>query len=278
MGATKIEWTDSVWNPVHGCSHAGTPGCDNCYAKRMAVRLRGRYGYPGGYADPESDPFDVVLDYDRLDEPLRWKKPRRVFVVSMGDLFHERVPADFVEDVFEVMSQCRQHTFLVLTKRPQNIQAKLYEQIGTSPRLLGGGDFLPNVWFGVTVENQDAADSRILSLLSIPAAGYFVSNEPLLGPVTYEWAVWHALRNSNHLDGLRMLNWIIVGGETGPGARPMDPQWARAIRDECREAGVPFFFKKMGVSGPTPPDLEVREWPTDSLRTASNPVEVTDDA
>jgi protein gp37 len=267
----------------------------------MAKRLRGRYGY---LAD---EPFRVTLHPERLDEPLHWKKPQRVFVVSMGDLFHDDVPAEFVEDVFEVMSQCRQHCFLVLTKRPQNIQAKLYEQIGTSPRLLGGGDFLPNVWVGVTAENQAAADERIPVLLQVPAAKRFVSCEPLLGPVdlglnsetcdccprvSSRWVRLHGMvradfgvlnpkavalrgvyraQSNRHgalavetpggplgikpaeFEALPSLDWVICGGETGPGARPLHPDWARSLRDQCKAAGVRFFFKSHGDWEPVTP-------------------------
>ncbi len=259
MGQTKIEWAEKSWNPVTGCSPV-SEGCLNCYAARFAKRLAGRYGYP------KDDPFQVTVHHERFEEPLHWKKPSRIFVCSMGDLFHNEVPSQFVEDTFEVMSQCSQHTFVVLTKRPQNIQAKLYEQIGTSARLLGGGDFLPNVWFGVTAENEARADERIPLLLRIPAVVRFVSLEPMLGPVTFRWAQWCAVRDHNHLDGLRMLDWVICGGETGPDVRWMDLEWARRIRDECREVGVPFFFKKAGGGRPTPEDLCIRQSPTGVAR------------
>jgi len=215
----------------------------------MATRLRGRYGYPA------DEPFRVTLHPERLEEPLRWKKPQRVFVVSMGDLFHDDVPTKFVEDVFEVMSQCPQHTFLVLTKRPQDIQAKLYEQIGTSARLLGCGDFLPNVWLGVTAENQAAADERIPLLLQTPAAKRFVSCEPLLGSVDLTritmnvGTVGHGTIGIVDLLAFRVLDFVICGGETGPGARPMHPDWARKLRDDCQAAKVPYFFKQWGTGG-----------------------------
>jgi protein gp37 len=263
MGATKIEWADRVWNPVTGCSHAGTPGCDHCYAKRMAARLAGRAGYS------QDGPFRVTIHMDRMDDPIRLKKPSRIFVCSMGDLFHKDVPASVVEDVYDVMGSARQHTFIVLTKRPENVMEKLYGQAdGVQARLLGGGDYLENVWLGVTAENQAAADERIPLLLQVPAAKRFVSCEPLLGPIDVSLSCWgegkqrppvevQGAQLDNRLGG---LDWIIAGGETGPGARPMDPQWARALRDECREAGVPFFFKRMGGKNPDDRTLDGREW------------------
>jgi len=257
MAATKIEWCDFAWNPVTGCTPV-SEGCRNCYARRMAYRLRGRCGYP------EDEPFAVTLHPDRLDEPLRWRKPKRVFVCSMGDLFHEDVPPAFIDQILDVVSACPQHTFMVLTKRPQNIARKLYEVTEETPiRELGGGDYFPNLWLGATAENQEAAEERIPPLLRIPAAIHFVSCEPLLGPVDLQripLAEGYGYLWANPLDGIHPkltsngkrcpgLDWVIVGGETGPGARPMRPEWARAIRDQCLEAGVPFFFKQWNRKG-----------------------------
>jgi protein gp37 len=268
VGTTKVEWAQKSWNPVTGCTKA-SPGCLNCYAERMAKRLAGRYGYPA------VEPFAVTLHPDRLDEPRHWKKPSRVFVCSMGDLFHADVPAEYVDEVFQVMADCPQHTFLVLTKRPENIQEKLYGHIG----LLGGGDFLPNVWFGVTAENQAAADARIPILLQTPAAKRFVSCEPLLDLVDLTSVEWpnkgghrvDVLRGgywceagyrglgpaaqlganrggfTNHSD-METLDWVIVGGETGPGARPMRPVWGRSLLEQCKDAAAPFFFKSWGTA------------------------------
>lgn len=186
MGKTKIEWTEYSWNPVTGCTPA-SEGCQNCYAKRMATRLKGRYGYP------EDEPFKVTLHPEKLKEPLKWKKPRRVFVCSMGDLFHEQVPDEYIAKVWEVMSNASQHTFLVLTKRPQRMKdflARLgwyiHDRDGYPMEAVldeGGKYTLKNVWLGVTAENQQRADERIPILLQIPAAVRFVSIEPMLGPV-----------------------------------------------------------------------------------------------
>lgn len=233
MGKTKIEWTEYSWNPVTGCTSA-SEGCQNCYAKRMANRLRGRYGYP-------ADPFRVTLHPEKLEEPLKWKKPRRVFVCSMGDLFHEQVPDEYIAKVWEVMNNASQHTFLVLTKRPQRMKdflARLgwyiHDRDGYPMEAVldeGGKCTVKNVWLGVTAENQQRADERIPILLQIPAAVRFVSIEPMLGPVVIpeEWP-----------------DWIICGGETGPGARPIHPDWVRSLRDQCQAAGTPFFFKSWG--------------------------------
>lgn len=263
MGATKIEWADEVWNPVTGCTPVSA-GCENCYARRVANRLRGRFGYPA------DDPFRVTVHPDRLEEPTRWRKPRRIFVCSMGDLFHEDVPPGAVASVVAVMMKCKRHTFIVLTKRPERMRAAM-----ESWPLL---DPLPNVWFGVSVENQPAADERIPHLLKIPASVHMVSVEPMLGAVDLERVLWPGLSNhrvdvlrggywnkagirwggasadlgepkggfTNHSDIPGRASWVICGGETGPGARPMSLEWSRSLRDQCQAAGVPFFFKSHG--------------------------------
>jgi protein gp37 len=255
MGKTKIEWAERTYNPVTGCTKT-SPGCANCYAERMSRRLAGRCGYP------KDNPFAVTPHPNRLDEPRHWKKPSLIFVCSMGDLFHDDVPAEFVTDVFQVMSDCSQHTFMLLTKRPENILEKVYGHVG----LLGGGDYLQNVWYGVTAENQAAADARIPLLLDVPAEKRFVSCEPLLGPLnlTYTARVTGTAQSATitAIEPLRGgLDLVIVGGETGPGARPMDLAWARNIKMQCAAAGVPFFFKRVGGNRETPPDLQIREWP-----------------
>jgi len=228
MGKTKIEWSEYSWNPVTGCSKI-SEGCRNCYAERMAKRLAGRYGYPEA---PHH--FDVTLHPDRLDEPSHWKKPRMIFVVSMGDLLHEEVPLQTVLSVYNVAEDAPQHTYLWLTKRPHRALEfhRRYIQ----------GQWLPNIWIGVTAENQKCADERIPILLQIPAAVRFVSCEPLLGPVEFwhDWLWPYA--------GVRCprIDWAIAGGEGGPNARPMHPQWARDIRDQCIAANIPYFFKQWG--------------------------------
>ncbi len=245
MGKSKIEWTDAVWNPVTGCTKV-SEGCRNCYAERMAKRLAGRVGYSAEL------PFSVTWHVERMGEPLQWKKPRRVFVCSMGDLFHERVPDEVIYDVFEVMIRAPQHTYMVLTKRAQRMQAFMS----------GSMEFVQeNIWLGVSVENQAAADERVHWLLDTPAAMRFVSCEPLLGPVDLGdcdlgngWRV-DALNGTHwgpgmvdYQAGCTKLDWVIVGGESGPGARPMHPNWARALRDDCGadRADCPFFFKQWG--------------------------------
>ena len=214
MGANSgIEWTESTWNPVTGCTKI-SPGCAHCYAERMARRLRamGQPNYARG--------FNVTLHEAALELPLKWRKPQVIFVNSMSDLFHEHVPTEFILRVFEVMNKAGQHVYQALTKR--------------SERLLELNPLLPwaeNVWMGVTVEN-DAYVSRMDDLRQTGASTKFLSLEPLLGP----------LPNLN-LDG---IDWVIVGGESGPGARPMQSSWVVDIRDQCQKAGVPFFFKQWG--------------------------------
>ena len=229
--ASRIEWTQETWNPVTGCTKV-SPGCEHCYAERFSERFRGVPGHPYEMG------FDLTLRPERLDQPLRWKMPRRVFVNSMSDLFHEDVPDEFIDRVFVVMSITRRHTFQVLTKRAERMRdycsspATVGRIVTDSLELLDGIDDdvshhhahfsaitdglrcirLPNVWLGVSVEDQKRADERIPLLLDTPAAVRFVSAEPLLGPIDFG-------RTLNEID------WVIVGGESGPGARPMNPDW-----------------------------------------------------
>ncbi len=250
MGETKIEWAEKVWNPVTGCTKISS-GCKNCYAERMSKRLAGRAGYP-------EDGFKVTLHPDKLEEPLRWKKPSRIFVCSMGDLFHEDVPFAFIDRVIDTIYKCPQHTFLILTKRP-HFMKEYFEQIGLRN----------NIWLGTSIEDQKTADERIPLLLQTPAAKRFVSYEPALGPVDFTNIMPVSLRPTHPHDplmfydalrghckasdniGLPKLDWIIMGGESGPGARPMHPDWARSVRDQCKAAGTPFFFKQWGEWAPT---------------------------
>ncbi|GAV21582.1 DUF5131 family protein [Carboxydothermus pertinax] len=270
MGRTKIEWADAVWNPVTGCTPV-SEGCKNCYAERMSKRLAGRCGYP------EDEPFRVTLHPEKLNEPWHWKKPRRVFVCSMGDLFHEDVPDDFILKVFLQMTFCpSRHIFMVLTKRPKRmkdiIEKFMGQMLGTSGKTMEEKQAWPHkrVWLGVTVENQEMANERIPILLKIPATVRFVSCEPLLGPVDLsKWlgicegcgvpatkcgpVLWHkGQKCCPDCTHDFQLNWVIAGGETGPGARPMHPEWVRSLRDQCQEAGVPFFFKSWGEYKPLP--------------------------
>ena len=210
---TKIEWTEVTWNPVTGCTKVSA-GCQHCYAERMARRLSamGQARYRNG--------FRVTLQEDLLALPLRWRQPRLVFVNSMSDLFHEEVPLAFIRRVFATMAACPQHTFQILTKRSQRLC-----EIAS---LL---DWPPNVWMGVSVENAQA-QTRIGDLRHVQAGVRFLSCEPLLGPL-----------DALHLEGIQ---WVIVGGESGPQARPMQHAWVESILRQCRTAGVAFFFKQWG--------------------------------
>jgi len=210
---SRIEWTDATWNPITGCTKV-SEGCDHCYAETFAERWRGIPGHP------YEQGFDLKLWPERLDMPLRWRRPRRVFVNSMSDLFHEGISLDYIQRVFAVMAAAPQHTFQVLTKRPERL-AEL------APRLL----WPDNVWMGVSVENQRWT-SRIDDLRRVAAVVRFLSCEPLLGPLELD---------------LTGIHWVIAGGESGARARPMRPEWARSIRDQCRLAGVLFFFKQWGA-------------------------------
>lgn len=211
--SSGIEWTDSTWNPVTGCTKI-SPGCKHCYAERMAIRLAGmkQPRYRNG--------FEVTLQPDLIRLPLGWRQPRVIFVNSMSDLFHEEIPEDFIAEVFETMVAAHWHTFQILTKRAD----RLAEIAARLPWPI-------NVWMGVSVESPRYAH-RIERLRSVPAAVRFVSIEPLLEPI----------RSLPLAD----IDWVIVGGESGPGARPMSPDWVREIRDVCGAKGVPFFFKQWG--------------------------------
>ena len=258
---SKIEWTDETWPVVTGCSHAGSPGCDSCYAARMAAtRLKHHPRYKGLAVIKDGRPQwtgEVRLNHDVLEQPLHWRKPRRVFVCSMSDLFHPSVPSDYIYKVFGVMALSFQHTFQVLTKRPQRMfdvlshyaRAEIHRTnlLGRDPMNVSTWP-LSNVWLGVSVENQAAADERIPLLLQTPAAVRFVSVEPTLAgidlwpyldPGYYEPA-YYSKPNPT-------LDWVICGGESGPGARPMDPDWPRSLRDQCQAAGTPYFFKQWGA-------------------------------
>jgi protein gp37 len=210
---TGIEWTDATWNPVTGCTKV-SPGCAHCYAETFAERFRGVPGHP------YENGFDLQLRPERLELPLEWKRPRLIFVNSMSDLFHPGVPDEYVARVFRTMEKAKQHTFQVLTKRPE--RAALL-----APDL----PWPDNVWMGTSVENQRWT-CRIDALRQVPAAIRFLSCEPLLGPLELE---------------LGGIHWVIVGGESGPRARRMRPEWAEDIRDQCLAANVPFFFKQWGA-------------------------------
>lgn len=211
--SSAIEWTDATWNPVTGCTKI-SPGCKHCYAERMAKRLQSM-GQPR-----YKNAFEPTLQPDVIVQPLTWRKPRVVFVNSMSDLFHERVPLYYLKRVFDVMAEAHWHTFQILTKRSSRLA-----ELGSALK------WPPNVWMGVSVESDDYT-YRISDLRKIPAAVRFLSVEPLLGPISKL--------------PLIDINWVIVGGESGPNARPVDASWVRRIRDDCLEADVPFFFKQWG--------------------------------
>ncbi|RUV69673.1 MAG: phage Gp37/Gp68 family protein [Mesorhizobium sp.] len=311
---SAIEWTDATWNPIVGCSVL-TPGCTHCYAMGMAARIeamtaslqaKGQTGAPHYNGTTRkvngkavwTGKLAMAPDHI-LTEPLTWRTPRRIFVNSMGDLFHEDVPDEWIDKVFAVMALAPQHTFQVLTKRAKRMR-EYFEKIDTELRAAGEQGYtprrldpiacditrspctagwmeeqdwpLPNVWLGVSAERQQEADERIPHLLMTPAAIRFVSAEPLLGPIDFTSICWRdddadiransltaeawvensdsASAYSNNCDGVTGLDWIIVGGESGRGARPMHPAWARSIRDQCAAAGTAFFFKQWGEWAP----------------------------
>ena len=257
--ATKIEWADETWNPVTGCSKV-SDGCKNCYAERLSHR----FGWTDKPWTVGNAVENVRLHQERLDKPLKWKKPRRIFVNSMSDLFHEDVPYEFIDQVFDTMVAAKQHTFQVLTKRPVRMKQymerfmarrkRFVEEFYSKPedaevRRMGRewAEKPPaNVWLGVSVESQQAAEERIPLLLQTPAALRFLSMEPLLGPVDLGKQLGWAAESRSVLNGWHGIDWVIVGGESGPKARPMHPDWVRNLRDQCQEAGVPFYMKQMG--------------------------------
>ena len=230
---SAIEWTDATWNPVTGCSKISR-GCDNCYAERFSERFRGVPDHPF------SSGFDLTLRPERIQQPLNWRKPRMIFVNSMSDLFHKDVPREFIDKVFDTMERADWHVFQLLTKRSSLMLKYLGNRYakGRGPR---------HIWCGVSIEDEQAR-SRLSHLQKAPASVRFLSLEPLLGPLA-------------HLD-LTGIDWVIVGGESGPGARPMDADWVRGIRDQCLRQGVAFFFKQWGGLRPKTGGraLDEREW------------------
>ena len=217
MARTTIEWTSKSWNPVTGCDII-SPGCTNCYAKRFAERWKGIEGHP------YEQGFDFKLHPDRLEYPLKWRKPCKIFVNSMGDLFHKKVPDSYIVEVFNVMARADYHTFQVLTKRSDRMAEWVSRHLDRVPN---------NIWMGVSVEDQ-ARVKRIEDLASIPATTRFVSFEPLLGEVIVP----------DYL--MRRIHWAIVGGETGPRARRMEHAWTTTLRDQCQRLGIAYFFKQWG--------------------------------
>lgn len=285
--STKIEWTDESWNPIVGCSKVSA-GCKNCYAERRSGRLAqiestaGLYGPVVTKGANGQWRFNGTINKatrETLLKPLSWRKPRMVFVNSMSDLFHENVPTEWIDEVFAVMAACPQHTFQILTKRPERMKAYLnaYTKEGVTRDEviqdkmidfeIGSAPFrwpLPNVWLGTSVEDQAAANERIPHLLETPAAVRFLSCEPLIGDVNLRCkgvrlpdgnltgcdSQGGKLTDCPHCEGtdsyLKGIAWLICGGESGPNARPMHPDWARSLRDQCVESGTAFFFKQWG--------------------------------
>jgi protein gp37 len=231
---SEIEWTDATWNPVRGCTKI-SPGCKYCYAERFAERFRGVAGHPF-----ESG-FDLKLVPEKLEAPLKWRAPKRIFVNSMSDLFHESVPTQYIARIGDIMAAACWHTFQVLTKRQERMRALLNGEL----RRLG---LLPNVWWGVSVENRQHGLPRIDTLRSTNAVVRFLSVEPLL-------------ESLGKID-LSGINWVIVGGESGARRRPICASWVREIRDQCQAARVPFFFKQWGGRSPKQLGrvLDGREW------------------
>ena len=289
MGAkTEIAWTDSTWTPIRArvkegplAGHVGphcervSQGCVNCYSETNNGRCLPANGTGLPFNRQSRDKVDIFVDEKILTHPLHWKAARRIFVCSQTDLFGEWVTDEMIDRVFAVMALCPQHTFQVLTKRAERMQKYAdkasagafldrcagEKYLASYPQHKRTAWPLPNVWLGVSCEDQKTADERIPLLLQTPAAVRFVSLEPLLGAISLRWmSAWPgsphgaALKptgDTNHLDGLRLLDWVIAGGESGPGARPMHPDWVRGIRDQCVAAKVPFFFKQWGEYGPT---------------------------
>jgi protein gp37 len=266
---SAIEWTDATWNPVTGCTKV-SPGCDNCYAETFSERWR---SVPGHYFEQG---FDVQLRPNKLAEPLKWRKPRRVFVNSMSDLFHDDVPDEYIARVFAVMAATPRHTYQLLTKRHGRMRSLLSSEAFPGMCRAAQADLLatnagektsvwplPNVWVGVSVENQQWADIRIPVLLRTPAAVRFLSCEPLLGPVDLRRGQY-AMPPTGEVLGTTLdgIDWVIVGGESGMASRPMQVAWARSLRDQCAAADVAFFFKQWG--GRTPKangrELDGRTW------------------
>lgn len=280
---TGISWTDATWNPTTGCSIV-SPGCENCYAAELSLR-RGWSKKPWTARNAAEN---VVLHPDRLEQPLHWRKPRRVFVNSMSDLFHEQIPIHFIDSVFEVMGACEDqqlgHVFQILTKRPERMleYMKTFGHTAWNRRRIGTEAYPPrNVWLGVSVEDQRRANERIPLLMQTPAAVRFLSCEPLLGPINlgkltegYREKDDHLLREVYPLRGLfaipdcdwnvGKISWVILGGESGAERREMRLEWAELIADDCRRAGVPLYVKQdssrmPGSKGRIPDELWARK-------------------
>ena len=280
---TKIQWTDATWNPITGCTRVSR-GCEHCYAERLAAGRLRHHTSRAGLTD-EHGRWNGTVRFNKewIDQPLKWKKPRRVFVVAHGDLFHESVPDAWIDCVFAVMAMSRQHVFQVLTKRPERMRRYLSEEVGKHPgntvieRLEKRIDSrwqgklltwpwahkederwpLKNVWIGTSVEDQQTLNVRWPIIRETPAAVRWLSIEPLLGGITLDGGV----DGRDHLEGSTRPDWVVVGGESGPGYRPMAADWARLIRDQCDFAGCAFFMKQMAGKKEIPADLMIRQYP-----------------
>ena len=283
-----IEWTDATWNCITGCSKV-SQGCKFCYAEREWPRLSAPRDKPNIYTGRAFT--DVRCHPEKLDIPLRWTKPRRIFVNSMSDVFHESVPDEFIDQVFDVMEGAKHHVFQVLTKRPVRMKEYVLTRLANKQAYADKFDDCPteamrnspaakwarndaarvreHIWLGVSVEDQATADERIPLLLQTPTAVRWVSAEPLLGPIDIaKWTTPTSYRDGawlGHEDPT--LDWLVIGGESGPKARPSHPDWFRSLRDQCQAARVPFFMKQITESGrkllfeTLPKDLQIREYP-----------------
>lgn len=286
---SKIEWCDASWTPIRArvkedakaiaeargytsllpiikpgrvgphCEHV-SQGCVRCYSETNNGRCLPHNGTGLPFNRQSRDLVDIFMDEKILQQPLHWKRPRKIFVCSQTDLFGEFVPSSLIIDCFEVMAAAPQHTYLILTKRPERIAPVLFGQEGHW--YLGGGDYYGHIMLGVSCEDQPTADERIPKLLGCGWVGpFFCSYEPALGPVDFKRWIW-----PQGMLGIE-LDWIVAGGESGPHARPMQPEWARSVRHQCQDAGVPFFFKQITEKGRKipyerfPEDLRVREFP-----------------
>lgn len=239
---TKIEWAEETWNPITGCSPI-SEGCANCYAQRMSKRLAGRFGYD------KNRPFDITFHEYILRKPFEWKQSKMIFVCSMGDIFHENVPDEWIDMVFDTMIAADWHTFLILTKRPERMRQYLTDlyydyDISEHSRIP-----FPNIWLGVTAENQEQANKRIPVLLDTPSIKRFVSIEPMLGEISLGETA------------KAKLGWVICGAETGQGKREMKKEWAKDLQKQCSTFSIPFFFKKDSAGNSLLDDKELREMP-----------------
>lgn len=263
---TGIEWTDATWNPIRGCSRV-SEGCRNCYAEKVANRFKGPgQPYEGLIARGGQWSGQITVAEHLMDWPLRKRKPMRIFVNSMSDLFHENVPFDMVHRIMMQMDFANHHTYQVLTKRPARM-LEFFDWWGTEAKRRFAAE-MPHIWLGVSVEDQATADERIPLLLQTPSAVRWISAEPLLGPIDFSGR-WVPYENpAIHENMLERLDWVVVGGESGKNARPMQLNWARTLRDQCQSAGVPFFFKQWGewlpdnqnpaISGPSGASQAIR--------------------